>query len=147
MTNKFSVFTKNYNKSLKWISKNLVFIKMTINKIAKILNKDKNWKILKFNKNNIFNKMIIRNSKITRKSITIILISIKLHRKLIKVKVLKDYLIIKDNNKITLFKKTLKKLKHLSNYLLNKIKNLKITKKYLYQKSMKMNINMNKIHK
>ncbi len=36
MINKFSVFIKNNNKNHKWISKNLVFIKKKITKIAKI---------------------------------------------------------------------------------------------------------------
>ncbi len=93
--------------------------------------------------------MIINKFKVTLKIATIIMINYQLYRKLIKVKVVKDYHIIKDNNKITLFKKTLKKLKLFSNYRLNKIKNSKVekTKKSLYQKFMKMIITLNKIHK
>ena len=93
--------------------------------------------------------MIINKYKVTLKIATIIMVNYQLYRKLIKVKVLKDYHIIKDNNKITLFKKTLKKLKLFSNYRLNKIKNSKVekTKKSLYQKFMKMIITLNKIHK
>ncbi len=56
--------------------------------------------------------MIKINSKVTHKIIIITLINNQRYRKLIKVKVLKDCHIIKDNNKIILFKKTLKKLKH-----------------------------------
>ncbi len=93
--------------------------------------------------------MIINKYKVTLKIATIIMVNYQLYRKLIKVKVLKDYHIIKDNNKITLFKKTLKKLKLFSNYPLNKIKNSKVekTKISLYQKFMKMIITLNKIHK
>ena len=93
--------------------------------------------------------MIINKFKVTLKIATIIMINYQLYRKLIKVKVVKDYHIIKDNNKITLFKKTLKKLKLFSNYRLNKIKNSKVekTKISLYLKLMKMIITLNKIHK